>query len=81
MKELHEAGEFINGEVNCIGAGSGGGFTNTKELVHIMKYKQTMESKDVKHRERAVDEEQGACPDCQALSMASHTDLGHTRSN
>jgi hypothetical protein len=55
MKVLRE-GEFIPDEVNCVGAGIGGGFVNTKEL-HVMKYQQAMETKDVKNWERAVDEE------------------------
>jgi hypothetical protein len=55
MSVLRE-GEFVPDEVNCIGAGIGGGFVNTKEL-HVMKFKQAMESKDSKQWERAVDEE------------------------
>jgi hypothetical protein len=55
MSVLRE-GEFVPDEVNCIGAGIGGGFVNTKEL-HVMKFKQAMESKDAKQWERAVDEE------------------------
>ena len=37
MKQLQE-GEFVADEVNCVGAGLGGGFGSTKEL-HVMKYK------------------------------------------
>ena len=46
MKEIHE-GEFITNEITCVGAGIGGGFSNTKEL-HVMKYKQAMATEDVK---------------------------------
>jgi hypothetical protein len=49
MTILHE-GEFIPEEVNCVESGIGGGFVNTKEL-HLMKYKQAMATKDVKHWE------------------------------
>jgi hypothetical protein len=31
MKELHET-KFISGEINCMGAGISGGFTNTNKL-------------------------------------------------
>jgi hypothetical protein len=55
MKNIHE-GAFISQEINCVGAGIGGRFANTKEL-HVMKYKQAMATKDVKDWERAVDEE------------------------
>ena len=55
MTHLQE-GEFIPEEINCVGAGIGGGFANTKEL-HVMKFKQAMATEDVKHWERAVDEE------------------------
>jgi hypothetical protein len=51
-----QEGEFVPDEVNCVGAGIGGGFFNTKEL-HVMKSKQAMESKDAKQWERSVDEE------------------------
>ena len=47
MARLHE-GEFIPEEMNCVGAGIGRGFANTKEL-HVMKFKQAMATEDVKH--------------------------------
>jgi hypothetical protein len=36
--QILQEGEFIPEEVNCVGAGIGGGLANTKEL-HVMKYK------------------------------------------
>jgi hypothetical protein len=57
MKVLQEE-EFIPNKVNCVRAGIGSGFDNTKEL-HVMKYQQVMESKDVQHWKREVDKEHG----------------------
>jgi hypothetical protein len=55
MKELHE-NESISGEINCVGAGIGGGFTNTNKL-QVMKYKEAIQGQDVKQWETAVDKE------------------------
>jgi hypothetical protein len=55
MGELHE-GDFIAGEVCCVGAGIGGGFVNTKEL-KPMKFKEAMATDDAPQWETAVDEE------------------------
>jgi hypothetical protein len=42
--------------VCCIGAGIGGGFTNTNEL-HVMKYNEAMATKDVEQWHDAVGDE------------------------
>jgi hypothetical protein len=55
MGELHE-GDFIAGEVCCVGAGTGGGFVNTKEL-KPMKFKEAMATDDEPQWETAVVEE------------------------
>jgi hypothetical protein len=44
------------GEFGCVGAGLGGGFVNTHEL-HVMKFKQAMQSGDKKNWDQAVIEE------------------------
>jgi hypothetical protein len=46
------------GEFGCVGAGLGGGFLHMQEL-HIMKYKQAMESKDKENWAEGVREEHG----------------------
>jgi hypothetical protein len=48
---MHESDEF-----SFVGAGLGGGFTNTNKL-HIMKYKETMASSDQDKWQNAVNEE------------------------
>ena len=73
MLDINEGGSIAT-DMNCIGAGIGGGFVNTKEL-HMMKYKQAMATKDIKHWEQAVDKEH----DRQASSMASYTHLRHPK--
>lgn len=55
MKAFPE-GEFRPGEMACVGAGIGGGFTSTEEL-HVMKYDEAMETPDVDKWEKSVDEE------------------------
>jgi hypothetical protein len=50
-KIMRESGEFA-----FVGAGLGGGFTNTSEL-HVMKYKEAMASSDRDKWQKAVDEE------------------------
>ena len=49
-----EHGEFD--EVAGVGAGVGGGFTNTNEL-RVMKFKEAINGPDAKHWQKAVDEE------------------------
>ena len=48
--------EVSNHEFACVGAGIGGGFTNTQEL-HVMKFGQAMATNDKEHWEKAVVEE------------------------
>jgi hypothetical protein len=55
MRELHES-EFISGEINCVGDGIGGGFTNTNKL-KVVNFKEALLTKDVPQLETAVDEE------------------------
>jgi hypothetical protein len=43
-------------EITCVGAGVGGGFTNTTEL-HVMKYDQAMQSQDADQWNKAIEEE------------------------
>jgi hypothetical protein len=52
MKELGENA----GEINCVGAGLGGGFEHTSEL-HVMKYGEAMQTKDKGNWEIGVKEE------------------------
>ena len=49
-------GSSIKDEIALIGAGVGGGFTNTQEL-HVMKYKEAMTTSKKKEWEQAVREE------------------------
>jgi hypothetical protein len=49
-------GEFNPGEIACVGAGIGGGFSDTHEL-HVMKYNEAMATNDRKKWEIAVKEE------------------------
>eukprot|EP00797_Seminavis_robusta_P025408 Sro4424_g353970.1 Retrotransposon protein (325) ;mRNA; r:373-1349 len=44
------------GEVSCVGAGIGGGFTNTQEL-HVLDYNQAMATDDKKDWQKSVEEE------------------------
>jgi len=55
MKEFPE-GEFAPGELACVGAGIGGGFSDTNEL-HVMKYDEAMSSGDAEKWEKSVDQE------------------------
>ena len=56
MKKFPE-GEFAPGEVVArVGAGLGGGFSNTKEL-HVMKYMKAMATDDTAEWQKAADEE------------------------
>jgi hypothetical protein len=48
--------EIASKEINCVGAGLGGGFQHTSEL-KPMKYRQAMMTKDKKRWEKAVEEE------------------------
>ena len=49
-------GSEIRDEIALIGAGVGGGFTNTQEL-HVMKYKEAMATSKQKEWKQAVGEE------------------------
>jgi NaMN:DMB phosphoribosyltransferase len=60
--KCHEAtqqlpeGEFAPGEMACAGAGTGGGFVNTKEL-HVLKCDQATNGPDKEKWKQAVQEE------------------------
>jgi hypothetical protein len=54
MKEIPE-GEFAPGEIPCIGAGLGGGFSNTSKL-HVMKYKKATTTKNAHKWSKAVEQ-------------------------
>jgi hypothetical protein len=53
--EMKSYPEYIT-ELACVGAGIGGGFSNTQEL-HVLKYKQAMKTEEKEHWEKAVLEE------------------------
>jgi hypothetical protein len=55
MKEFPE-GEFAPGEIACVGAGLGGGFSNTSKL-HVMKYNKAMATENASEWSKAVDQE------------------------
>jgi hypothetical protein len=44
-------------EVCCVGAGIGGGFQNTSNELHVMKYDEAMATKDVEQWHDAVEDE------------------------
>ena len=53
---LGNAGVSDADDLSCIGEGLGGGFDHTSEL-HVMKFKQAMQSVDKDHWMKVVDEE------------------------
>ena len=54
--EMEEVDKVHLQEYACVGAGIGGGFQNTKEL-HVMKFKEAMNTPDRKQWEGAVEKE------------------------
>jgi hypothetical protein len=57
MKDF-PGGEYAPGELACVAAaGIGGGFTNTKEIVHVMKYNEAMAGNEKKEWKVVVKEE------------------------
>jgi hypothetical protein len=55
MREFPE-GDFAPGEIDCVGAGLGGGFNNTSKL-HVMKYKKAMATNNAQEWSQAVKQE------------------------
>jgi hypothetical protein len=55
MKDLHES-KLIDGEMCCVGAGTGGGFINMNEL-KVMKSKDSMKTGNEAKWQIVVDDE------------------------
>jgi len=55
-ERYYEAMKSYQMEYNLVGAGLGGGFSNTNEL-HVMKYKEAMQQPDKDKWEKSVEEE------------------------
>jgi hypothetical protein len=73
MKDFPE-GEFAPGEMACVGAGLGGGFTNTKEL-HVMKFDQAMAGADAEQWKEAVKDEHGRMEDHEVFIVVPRDEV------
>jgi hypothetical protein len=54
-------------EIECVGAGIGGGFEHTTEL-HVMKFDAAMKSRDAAHWKKSVEEEYSRMEDNEVWS-------------
>ena len=55
-EHIHSSGSNVHYEITAVGAGVGGGFDHTSDL-HVMNYKQAMQTKDKNKWKKAVEEE------------------------
>jgi hypothetical protein len=67
-------GKYAPGEVACIGAGIGGGCTDTMEL-HVMKHDQAVNGPEAKEWAIAVEEEHDRMLDHEVFQMVPRDDL------
>jgi len=73
MREFPE-GEFAPGELACVGAGLGGGFSDTHEL-HVMKYDEAMASADAEKWKVSVKKEFGRMEDHEVFEVTPRDSL------
>ena len=70
----NELGLAAVNDVGLVGAGIGGGYSNTQEL-HVMKYNEAMATKDKDYWAKAVDEEYQRMMKYDVFTVIKHTDL------
>jgi hypothetical protein len=67
-------GEYAPGEVACVGAGIGGGFTNMMEL-HVLKYDQAVNGPEAKEWDKAIEEEHKQMLDHEVFQTIPRDDV------